>query len=856
MQMKKTLTKLFVLMLALVMCFGLAACNGDDDVDGGNTPTATLNLISGGTMNYKFVYTNESGTSVRRAVTNLVGELTRLGVSGCEAIGDGDSTMVGEKEIIVGTGVRNRDDCVIDAAELGEMGYVIKAVGNRIVIAGGTADTTKRALDIFKEKYLGIKEDTAALSDAAVAGDLNESFNSSYNILSVTIDGTPIQDFVITTDYGTDKSIAAACPSPRMFVNRFLEATGIEIPIKDYSATSSSEHRIVLKYVNQKSGAGDTGFRVYVNGNDLMVECAYWNTFGKAFESFYKNELLDKEGDIVLPSSYKYTYDANIVKYSDFGAYADGRTNDFWNLLRAHEFANQCGNKVVADGKEYYISDNLDSVSGLLRYIPVKTDVDFGTAKIIIDDSFDGAYKRKDNHIFVAEREYLPVVLNSNDIQALNGGTLPSVDRSTTSLSWLVSKLDAKSLVEIVNVNHKNYIRFGANVNEGYNRSEVLMVDKNGVIDATTPVIFDYEQVTNITVYRADDAPITMEGGRFVNICCRVSEETNYKNAYKSFKRGISVERANTTLKDINHKMQDEPARPTSNDQQNQSYPYYGFISQAYTYNSKVIDCDLTGHTVYAEDKSATSGAKSVQMGTYDLIVQCSINSYFENLTQSATPIHDSKYWGIMASNHSRNMTYKDCSMSRFDAHCGFWNLRLTGCDFGQYINVIGGGELYIDDVETFVGNAFIQLRGDYGATFEGDVTIKNSTHHAGVTYNSNSGGKFNEAAHLSESYIFNATIKNEITLNQDPFIWDFGYTCYMPRNIVIENYKSESNTTYVYNDLSDKHFDKTLGLNVAGEPDDYYRVTETITFKGTTPRYEITPNAGQRTWDDTIIVN
>ena len=76
-----------------------------------------------------------------------------------------------------------------------------------------------------------------------------------------------------------------------------------------------------------------------------------------------------------------------------------------------------------------------------------------------------------------------------------------------------------------------------------------------------------------------------------------------------------------------------------------------------------------------------------------------------------------------------------NCYLDRFDAHQGMHNARITNSTLGFGILVIGGGELYIENVYR-VGNgsptnpnadgAFILLRTDYNSVFDGDLIIKN----------------------------------------------------------------------------------------------------------------------------------
>ncbi len=69
-----------------------------------------------------------------------------------------------------------------------------------------------------------------------------------------------------------------------------------------------------------------------------------------------------------------------VVRYRDFGAVGDGKTDDSDAIAAAHTFANQHGLPVKADeGATYYIG-------GKDRTAIIQTDTDFGTAAFVIDD--------------------------------------------------------------------------------------------------------------------------------------------------------------------------------------------------------------------------------------------------------------------------------------------------------------------------------------------------------------------------------------------------------------------------------------------------------------------------------------
>jgi hypothetical protein len=154
-------------------------------------------------------------------------------------------------------------------------------------------------------------------------------------------------------------------------------------------------------------------------------------------------------------------------------------------------------------------------------------------------------------------------------------------------------------------------------------------------------------------------------------------------------------------------------------------------------------------------------------MGTYDISLGSSVNITWDNCKQSNN-ISDSKLWGIVCTNVGRNLSYLNCYLSRVDAHQGVYNLTVKDTILGHSFSVVGGGTITVENVKKYGGTDFIGLRADYGSTFIGDIHLKNVYH---------------ESSNTSTSYIVTMTY-NE---------WNFGYICYMPQNITIENYTSNA---------------------------------------------------------------
>ena len=319
-----------------------------------------------------------------------------------------------------------------------------------------------------------------------------------------------------------------------------------------------------------------------------------------------------------------------------------------------------------------------------------------------------------------------------------------------------------------------------------------------------------------------------------MNICCRVVAETEFKNKYNAYNRGFRFERSNVTLENITHRMQDEPDIDTSFGpwgELKESYPYYAFIFTAQTYNLLIKDCDLTGHTTYYEDKDATASTGGVKpnpvaQGTYDIAVERSISVRFLDTEQYApTGLGDSRYWGIMTSNWSKNMVFENCDINRFDAHRSFWGAKMINCNIGHSINLVGGGELYMENVTKMVSGTYIALRGDYGGTFSGNIHMVDCTL-AGVSeYNTVRGTYYNASSKVDTGIIFNVGYMN----NNETGYWDwyFGYPSYMPQNIIIDNFKSGAMQTYLFPAFDDAVFTE------AKYP---LHITKQITFRNMAP--------------------
>jgi hypothetical protein len=414
-----------------------------------------------------------------------------------------------------------------------------------------------------------------------------------------------------------------------------------------------------------------------------------------------------------------------LVRYSDFGAKGDGKTDDIDAIAATHAFANQQDLPVKADdGATYYIG-------GKNRTAVIRTNTDFGKAAFIIDDT---NVQNRDANIFLV----------SSGLQTFKPEGIISLKRNQEKIN---ASLPGTCLVTVTNSKVKRYIRFGANQNNGSPQTDIFIVDKDGKVDMNGSIIWDFDQITDITALPIDQTTLTITGGLFTTIANKVESKYTY------YSRGIGIRRSNVLVTGLEHHVTGEG---------DHGAPYGGFINIGDCAFVTVRNTILTGHKVYLTIGSA---GVSVSMGTYDLSLNRAVNVSFINCRQT-NDINDSKYWGILGSNYCKNLVYDSCTLSRFDAHMGVANATIRNSTLGhQGINAIGSGTFTVEN-STIYGRNLISLRTDYGSTWQGEFFIRNCIFIP-------AGGKTTSASLIGGSYSGQH---------------DFGYTCYMPERITIEN--------------------------------------------------------------------
>lgn len=506
------------------------------------------------------------------------------------------------------------------------------------------------------------------------------SYESPYiarHLEGITVNGVSVENYsVIVPDY---EDASLYLNAAETLCDEFYKVSGKSI----CSAENASENSFIITDVMNNTDS----FILKVENGNVYITGDSRTGISRGITAFCDEILLNSQGVFDLNDGYEYTKTfSDYVKYEDFGAAGDGKTDDLEAIVKTHEYANNNNLAVFADETAVYY------IGGANKTAYIKTDTDWSTARFVIDDT---NVENRSSWVFN--------VAPSKGAVSLTGKVLPL----TADAGSIGTVLDEKSLVVLTDSNVKRYIRKGANQNSGSNQTDVILVDADGNISSDTPLIWDFDAVTSATAYPIDAETLTIKGGKFTTIA------NNAPSEYTYYTRGIQVRRSNTVIDGLYHDIENEGKTGA---------PYSAFVSLSCCADVTVKNSTFTGHKKYSTIGSAGS---SVNMGTYDIGAATAINASFINCNQT-NDITDGDYWGIAGTNYCKNLVYDGCALSRFDAHQGVLNATIRNSVLGHHgIKLIGNGTALIENT-TVLSDSFIALRSDYGSTWNGDLIIRN----------------------------------------------------------------------------------------------------------------------------------
>ena len=739
-----------------------------------------LILYKDGKPTFQFIL----GTSLFSSSGSIGGLKDKLDKLSAEAVVSGTtSTEAQPVEILFGVVTNRGDEYAIDIHSLGLNGYIVKQIGTKIVVIGGSADSMKAAVEHLEKNVFGIKKANDPFTDFVMESSLNVTYiQDDYKVTAVNVGTEPIESYTLTYVNGelTSKKIAEA------FRNDLYAHTGIWLTLSRADKVAAGTKTFHFDLIDNDGEGGGFYFNIDKTSGNVTLECEYSTLFADYAEKFFDERIFADgiRGKVTL-SDFNPNY--RDIYYSDFGAVGDGETDDFFALKAAHAAANAEKLNVHADSDAvYYIGSANGSES-----IIVKTSTYWHGCTFIFDDE-DVDYTSYDVRmasIFRFESDTPGTSFSSS--------TLPftSLVKGQTNIGWAPG---TEVMLILYNSNVRHYIRFGANADNGKAQHELIIVDAEGNVDPTTPIQWDYDTVTSMTLYYVDDRPIEIVGegdnGEMTKIITRYNDGPA---AYLYHARNLYITRSNMTISDIEHSFAADSWIPS--EEGGKGSPYDGFTKVQYCSNvaldNFIIECP---ETYYSEDvvPGIAENPNGTNMGSYEIAANEANNVRYSNFVQSNffDPDGSKKFDGCMGTNFCKNLSFDNMFTCSFDAHCGVYNgyIRNSVVD---HLNFIGDGEIVLENVTVYTGgvgttNSAVNLRYDYGSTWSGSLYVDGLT----FKYPTNYIGFGNNPI-----TIISATFANHF----------FGYTCHLPQNIVLKNVRTEE-FTYSVTGLGNGNTDRT----------------------------------------------
>lgn len=505
-------------------------------------------LIKDGKTNFSVLleYDNLGDDEISK-INEFISFLEGLGISP-EIYSKSDSSNT-ETKIIINSVSFLGEEYKIDPHYLGPKGYAVKAENNEILLRAGSTEALVNAIEYLKEKAFSQNPTENAVF---LFTDSVELIQTDYKFTGAFIKDYNIKDYKIT--YGKDDEEGLALS--KELQTALYENVGIWLPIIPETELNG-ERYISLK---SSSRSGSLGFYAKITEVGCLEIISEFKNKTLEAGKEYISSVFGCAGDTVEFTEKE--INTRDIFYKDFGAVGDGKTNDIDAIRNAHNYANEYGHTVIADvGAKYYIGKTSDTVI-------IRTDTRWGRAAFIIDDRAL-AYEEAKLSIFTVESDFNPLSIDSDAIEAINssGGLARGSEKIELSLGYSAILIIASETA-----------------------TESILVDGDGYIINGHALSSDFKEVKTITVIRADDTEITVDGGRFITY-------SNQTKGAEPFVRNIKVNRSNTIVRNITYEIEYEPKKETG------ASPYLAFIEIVNAYNVSVSDFTFSARKEYVENR-------------------------------------------------------------------------------------------------------------------------------------------------------------------------------------------------------------------------------------------------------------
>ena len=374
------------------------------------------------------------------------------------------------------------------------------------------------------------------------------------------------------------------------------------------------------------------------------------------------------------------------VDYESFGTVGDGINDDGVQIKAAHNYANEHSLPVKVSSGNYYIKDT--------SQIIIQTYTNFGESRIHIDESLRGS-----SQVFEITSKNEGRELSQSEIDILKGKIIKN--------SYAVSELSKyrDSLLIVKNTNENRMLRYGKTT--PITQQDVIYINERGRLGSD--IVETFNDITSIKLIPCDNSYLVVEGGHFI-----VSGDGKLPENGIYIGGVFGVSRSRVVAKNQVFSLPDG-ARDSA---LSASHGFYVLDS--------CYDITLENIRMFPREKSRVEGdvLPQVPAGTYGIGGTYCIGLKLYNVSAE----NDITGWGVMGMNYLKELIVRDSSLNRIDVHYAGNNITIKDSVIGSFgVSINGSGYIRIKDT-IFHSNRFIAFRSDYGAHWDGDITIDDCT--------------------------------------------------------------------------------------------------------------------------------
>lgn len=261
----------------------------------------SIKLTQGGKGLFTIIRPDESTTTVYNLTKDLAEDLKKA--TGAEVKLDTDfkswNTVRDPEKYEILIGNTNYDETLAVLKEIKYFDYAIVIRGKKIVIAAYTETSLRKAMTYFNNNFLPkIAQD--ADGDFAISFE-DWYFRSKYNVESLTLDGNPIDKYVVV--YGKDTPAGATVA--QSVVDVIASATGFYLPIVS-DKEAETELEILAGKTNRSVSSGiadlpNLSYKVSLQSGKLVIDCHSAETGDAAVRKLYASKM-SGGGNVALTS--------------------------------------------------------------------------------------------------------------------------------------------------------------------------------------------------------------------------------------------------------------------------------------------------------------------------------------------------------------------------------------------------------------------------------------------------------------------------------------------------------------------------------------------------------------------------